>query len=161
MIVPPFGRIPEISSQPSGLRSPSIAPRQPFRTPNVSCPSSQSRRQTARITGFSPGQSPPPVSIPTRMARAILHSLRRADPDKLQAAREDALRRAAEPEAERFRIGVDHPEVVVEAVEVVRDLDRVDRERLRPASRGRLAHDARKLRQALDELALLRLEARS
>ena len=41
---------PEISSYPSGTRLPSIIPRQPFRTPNVSCPSSQSRRQTARIT---------------------------------------------------------------------------------------------------------------
>ena len=67
MIVPPLCRIPEISSQPSGFRLPSIMPRQPFRTPNVSWPSSQSRRQTARITGFRPGQSPPPVSIPIRI----------------------------------------------------------------------------------------------
>ncbi len=71
MIVPPFGRIPEISSQPSGLRFPSIIPRQPLRTPNVSWPSSQSRRHTARITGFRPGQSPPPVSIPTRIGRGV------------------------------------------------------------------------------------------
>ena len=51
--------------------SPSIMPRQPFRTPTVSCPSSQRRRQTARMTAFSPGQSPPPVSIPIRIAARV------------------------------------------------------------------------------------------
>ena len=45
--------------------------------------------------------------------------------------------------------------VVVEAVEVVRDADRVVRDRVRRAARGRLAHDRRELEEPLDEVALL------
>src|SRR6516225_10225661 len=71
MIVPPTWRIPEISFQPRGFRFPSTIPRQPFSTPTVSWPSSHNRRHTARITAFSPGQSPPPVSIPTRIGRRV------------------------------------------------------------------------------------------
>ena len=53
-------------------------PRQPFSTPTVSCPSSHSRRQTARITAFRPGQSPPPVSIPTRIGGESSNARREA-----------------------------------------------------------------------------------
>ena len=64
MIVPPRGRIPEISRGPSGWKSCSTIPRQPSRTPITSCPRDHDRRATARMTAFSPGQSPPPVSTP-------------------------------------------------------------------------------------------------
>ena len=49
-------------------RSPSTSPRQPSRTPTTSQPRPSERRVTARMTAFSPGQSPPPVRIPTRFA---------------------------------------------------------------------------------------------
>src|SRR5918996_3014024 len=65
-MVPPRGRIPEIARASSGVNVPSTIPRQPSRTPTTSCPRSRERRVTARMTAFSPGQSPPPVRIPTR-----------------------------------------------------------------------------------------------
>ena len=45
--------------------------------------------------------------------------------------------------------------LVVEAVEVVRDADRVGRERVRAAPLGRLLDDAGKLGQPLDQVLLL------
>src|SRR2546423_15628457 len=48
--------------------------------------------------------------------------------------------------------------LVVEAVEVVGDADRIDRNRLRPASLRRFRGDAGKLEQALDQLPLLGLQ---
>src|SRR5213082_326142 len=65
MIVPPRGSNPEISRGPSGSNNPSTSPRQPSRTPRNSCPRTMTRRPTARITAFKPGQSPPPVNTPT------------------------------------------------------------------------------------------------
>ena len=67
MIVPPRGRIPEISRGPSGWKSCSTIPRQPSRTPTTSCPRDHDRRATARMTALRPGQSPPPVSTPIRI----------------------------------------------------------------------------------------------
>ena len=49
----------------SGVSSFSTSPRQPARMPITSCPRSNDRRATARMTAFSPGQSPPPVRMPT------------------------------------------------------------------------------------------------
>ncbi len=67
-MVPPRGRIPRHSSMPSGMVTPSRGPRQPSRNPTNSKPCWVTPlRTTARITAFSPGQSPPPVSTPTRM----------------------------------------------------------------------------------------------
>jgi hypothetical protein len=64
--VPPRGSSPETSRMVSAVVSASTSPRQPFRTPTTSYPRPNDRRATARMTAFSPGQSPPPVRIPTR-----------------------------------------------------------------------------------------------
>ena len=67
-IVPPRGRMPRTWSTPSGVVRFSSGPFQPSRNPTNSKPySATPLRTTARITAFSPGQSPPPVSTPTRM----------------------------------------------------------------------------------------------
>ena len=58
-------------------------------------------------------------------------------------------------EAERLRVALEHAVLVVEAVEVVGDADRVGRDRVRPAALGGLRDDARELGQPLDQLALL------
>ena len=50
--------------------------------------------------------------------------------------------------------------MVVEAVEVVRDPDRVRRQRVRRPSLGRLGDESGKFEQPLDELPLLVLERR-
>ena len=71
MIVPPRGRIPEISGRPSGWNSRSTMPRHPSRTPTTSSPRCHERRATARITAFRPGQSPPPVRTPMRMSGRV------------------------------------------------------------------------------------------
>src|SRR5207247_1492943 len=65
-IVPPRGMIPEIRSLPSSCDLPSTKPFHPSWTPTTSTPRSIECRVTARMTAFSPGQSPPPVRIPSR-----------------------------------------------------------------------------------------------
>ena len=86
MIVPPRGRMPEISRGPSGSSWSSTSPRQPARTPMTSWPRSSERRATARITAFSPGQSPPPVRTPTRTV-GTLSAPRQAEPTYAPALR--------------------------------------------------------------------------
>ena len=87
-----------------------------------------------------------------------LHSLGSLDSDKVQAARDHGLCRATQREPERLLVGSEHLHFVVEAVEVVGDLDRVGRDPLRPALLRRLADDVRELGEPLDQLALLRLQ---
>src|SRR5262245_57586312 len=50
------------------MKIPSVSPLQPSRTPTTSCPWSVETRTTARMTALRPGQSPPPVSTPIRIA---------------------------------------------------------------------------------------------
>src|SRR3954471_8560671 len=70
-MVPPRGRMPRQAWTSSGMVVPSITPRQPSRKPTSSSPNCSSPlRTTARMTAFSPGQSPPPVSKPTRTFHA-------------------------------------------------------------------------------------------
>jgi len=59
--------MPVTEERVSGSMSLSINPRQPFLTPRMSVLDNAARRTTARITALSPGQSPPLVSIPTRL----------------------------------------------------------------------------------------------
>ena len=67
-IVPPRGRMPRTCGMPSGVVTPSSGPFQPSRNPTNSKPYSVTPlRTTARMTALRPGQSPPPVSTPTRM----------------------------------------------------------------------------------------------
>src|SRR5664280_3555356 len=67
-MVPPRARIPLTSVRPSGRIRPSSGPFQPSRKPTNSWPYAWTPLVTAAlITAFSPGQSPPPVSIPIRM----------------------------------------------------------------------------------------------
>src|SRR3954447_2474605 len=67
-IVPPRGRMPETARSERPRNVPSTRPRQPSRMPTQSQPSASELRTTARLTAFSPGQSPPPVSKPTVFA---------------------------------------------------------------------------------------------
>src|SRR5215467_6701359 len=67
-MVPPRGRMPRTAATSRTMVSPSSGPRQPSRKPMNSMSSSALPvRTTARMTAFSPGQSPPPVRTPTRM----------------------------------------------------------------------------------------------
>src|SRR5579871_1160003 len=67
-MVPPRGRMPRHTSTLSGVVRPSITPRHPSRKPtNRSSYCTSPLRTAALMTAFSPGQSPPPVRIPTRM----------------------------------------------------------------------------------------------
>ena len=77
-IVPPRGRMPRTAWMSRGIVSPSSGPRHPSRNPTNSRPySCTPLRTTARITAFSPGQSPPPVRTPTRMAITLVGGGRR------------------------------------------------------------------------------------
>ncbi len=84
-IVPPRGRIPRVDSTVRSSWTPSRGPRQPSRNPTISCLwSSIPLRTIARMTAFSPGQSPPPVSTPIRteskIQREIFSALSRESP---------------------------------------------------------------------------------
>src|SRR4051794_8121263 len=71
-IVPPRGRMPRVVSTSSVIVRFSIGPFQPSRNPRNSWPYvSLPLRTAARITALSPGQSPPPVSIPIRMPGSL------------------------------------------------------------------------------------------
>src|SRR5262249_8848955 len=72
--------MPRTAWMSRGIVSPSSGPRQPSRNPTNSRPySCTPLRTTARITAFRPGQSPPPVRTPTRMASTIVAEQARAD----------------------------------------------------------------------------------
>src|SRR5579862_1039794 len=88
-------------------------------------------------------------------ALTALHPLRCLDADELQRARDHRLRRPTEREPEGFLLALEHAVLVVEAVEVVGDADRIHRDRLRAAPVRRVAHDLRELGEPLHELALL------
>ena len=79
---------------------------------------------------------------------AIYILLRCVDPDEVEAARDHGLRRAAEREPEASLLALEHAMLVVEAVEVVGDADRVRGMRLRPALRGGVRGDRRAARRA-------------
>ena len=67
-IVPPRGRMPTVLCRSSSIASSSSTPAQPWRKPRKECsPRARPLRTAARITAFSPGQSPPPVSRPMRV----------------------------------------------------------------------------------------------
>ena len=67
------------------------------------------------------------------------------------------LRRAAEREPEVPLLGLEYAMFVVEAVEVVRNADRVRRNAVRRAPLRRLGDEGRELREPFDQVALLSL----
>ena len=98
-------------------------------------------------------QPPPELLILSTSARAP-----RPLPGRVSARSPSASPAERQPEGLRLP-GFEHAVVVVEAVEVVGDADRVRRERMRPPPLRRLRDHARKLGEALHELALLRQRA--
>src|SRR5262245_25674037 len=111
--------------------------------------SSATLRSGALAGTVETGLSTLSVTLQSLHARGSLAS------DQLEAERDHDLRRTDEAEPELLRLAVEHPVLVVEAVEVVRDADRVGRERVRPAPLDGLLDDPGKLGQPLDELLLL------
>src|SRR5690242_9882446 len=61
------------------------------------------------------------------------HPFRRLDADEIETGCDHPLRRHAETEPERLLLALEHAMLVVEAVEIVGDADRMGRDRLRPA----------------------------
>src|SRR5262249_8792588 len=80
-------------------------------------------------------------------ARALTgsHPVRCLDSDEVEAARDHGLRRPAEAEPERLLLALEHAMLVVEAVEVVGDPDRVGGNTLRAARRERVRGERRQL----------------
>src|SRR3954467_12269872 len=83
------------------------------------------------------------------------HPFRCLDPDEVETARDHGLGRTAKAEPERFLLALEHAVLVVEAVKVVGDSDRVGRNALRSALHERLGYDRRQLGEPLHELAFL------
>src|SRR5882757_5248698 len=77
----------------------------------------------------------------TRGDPTLLHAVRRRDPDQVERACDHGLRGAAEREAERLLIALEDSVLVVEAVKVVGDADRVLRDRLGAALLHRVGDD--------------------
>ena len=87
-----------------------------------------------------------PMRAPIRSSR--LHPVGRLDADEVEAPCEHRLRRRDEAEPERLRHRAEHLVLVVEAVEVVGEPDRVVRERVRGAPGGGFRHHLRETRRA-------------
>src|SRR3954447_12808020 len=137
----------------------SLSPR-PTHRAQLSAADSVTR--TSSSARFRSGATP----FPPAMA-GNLHPFGRFDPHQLESAGDDEGCRAAERETKRLLVALQYAMVVVEAVEVVRNADRVGRQGVGPATLGRLLDDGRKLRapldeqtsgEPLDELALFRSE---
>src|SRR5262249_30976599 len=92
------------------------------------------------------------------IAAGTLHPFGRLDADQVEAPCDHHRGGADGAGGEGFAPRADHPMVVVEAVEVVGDPNRVDRDRVGRTALGRLGHDRREVRQALDEVLFLALE---
>src|SRR5947209_2973304 len=133
---------PRIAST-AALSADSFSPR-PIQRAAAIAPASVTR--TSSIAMFRSGAC---------LALTALHPVRCLDSDELQAACDHRLRRAAEAEAERLLVALEHAMLVVEAVEVVRQADRVRRDALRPAALGRLTRNGRELGEPLHDVALL------
>ena len=90
-----------------------------------------------------PRSEAPPVGVSQSRdtPRPILHPLRRVHADEIEAAGDDELPGAHEAEAECLLLGLEHAVLVVEAVKVVCDADRVDRDRVRRPPLRRLGDD--------------------
>ena len=104
------------------------------------------------------GHSRSRIVGPGARRRSASHAVGGGDADQVEGACDDRPRRLAEGEAERLRLGAQHFVVVVEAVEVVRNADRIVRNRVCCPPLGRLGGNPWKLDQPLDEVALLRRE---
>src|SRR3954454_17604555 len=75
-MVPPRGRMPDVLLRSSSTVLPSITPAQPERNPTASVPwTLTALRTTPRMTALRPGQSPPPVRMPTRAMPRIVCTL--------------------------------------------------------------------------------------
>src|SRR5436190_17717923 len=107
-MVPPRGRIPRVLSRSSSTTSPSRAPAQPLRNPTTLFPPAVTAlRTTARMTALRPGQSPPPVRIPTRARVSVLATWQVLG-DDARRRRDQDDRQADEPGVEGF--GPDRPQ---------------------------------------------------
>src|SRR5919108_6608808 len=109
-MVPPRGRMPRVLSRSSSTASPSTPPAQPFRKPRMLWPWAVTPlRTTARITALRPGQSPPPVRIPTRaIARRLVLAAGQVARDDPRRRRDQHDRQAEQPGVER--LGPDRPQ---------------------------------------------------
>src|SRR3954451_10262885 len=107
-MVPPRGRIPRVLSRSSSTTSPSRTPAQPLRNPTTLLPPAViALRTTERMTALSPGQSPPPVRIPTR-GRASVLAAGQVLGDDARRRRDQDDRHAHHPRVEGF--GPDRPQ---------------------------------------------------
>src|SRR5215203_1778795 len=104
---------------------------------SVTRTSSSARFRSGAFGGGTP-RSSVACSATRVMPRILSHALGRLHPDQVEAARDDRLRRAAKGEPERLRLAVEDAVLGVEAVEVVRNANRVVRDRVRPAALGGL-----------------------
>src|SRR6266508_537278 len=115
--VPPWMRMPDTSSKPSGRDRSSTSPAKPSKKPvtRIWWPWTADFTMERRVA-FIPGQSPPPVSTPICWARAIAGRLRLVAADGEDGNRrqtDHALGHAAHEEAPQGRaaVGANHDEV--------------------------------------------------
>ena len=90
----------------------------------------------------------------TARFQRTLHPVGRFDPHQVERAGDHRLRRRGQAEPEGLGLALEDAVLVVEAVEIVRQADRVRREGVWAAALGRLGDDSRELGQALDQVAL-------
>src|SRR4051794_28618227 len=124
-----------------------VATRKPSKMPKIAIdqPTAPAPSARAAITRASDGPVPyanfsqkrrsfslRDSNSPSAIAEA-LHTVGGLDADEPQTRGDHLLGRTAERQAERFLLALEHAMLVVEAVEVVGDADRIGRDRLRAA----------------------------
>src|SRR5262245_25342499 len=95
-------------------------------------------------------------AAPATAGSYALHAFGRDDADQIQRPGDDYLRRAAEAESKGLRLAAfEHAVVMVEAMEIVGEVDGVVGELMRGAPLGRLCDDGRELDESFDQGPLL------
>ena len=157
--------------RPRGLRA-VVAITKPISTANTAIVAATATAPSAAAMATSTSDGPAPAASFSQKVRTrsrpvssspsardeVLHAVGRGDTDEVESPRDHDLGRAAEREPERLLVALEHPMLVVEAVEVVGDADGVRRDSLRAALLRGLGRDGWELGEPLDQLALLRCE---
>ena len=120
----------------------------------VPAPDPARRERRGRLGDANELERKVPVRYLAHVERSYIRS-GASTPTRSRRAGDHVLHRTHELEPKRLLLRLEDAVLVVEAVEVVGDADRVDRDRVRRPPLGRLRDDGGELEEALHELALL------
>src|SRR2546425_2233561 len=150
-----MSRIPSTAAWSAEILSPRPIQRPAAIAADSVTRTSSSARLRSGAAAEVPARTPVSAAWVTRQSYLGSHSIWSLDADEVEAASDHRLSRPDEHQAELLGFALQHPVVVVEAVEVVGDADRVVRQGVRAAPLDGLRDYLRELRQPLDQILFL------